>query len=262
MSDIQRMLARLGYDVTADGIFGRKTEAAVKAFQQSRKLTVDGIVGTMTMTHLLAASVSSSSAKADDKPEIVSNTINTHITYFEGRRPKYIAIHYTAGSSSKKGSAMATRSVFLQRRASADYVVDDEEIVQINPNVGSYYCWAVGDGKNIGSGGGSLYRKATNRNTISIEICSNLMAGTTAAVPNHSGWFFTDKALDNALRLVRYLMKVYDIKKENVVRHYDITGKLCPGVIGWNDGMEYTTKGRLTKERSNSTEWEAFWKKI
>lgn len=29
-------------------------------------------------------------------------------------------------------------------------------------------------------------------------------------------------------------MEEYDIPVENIVRHYDISGKLCPGIIGWN----------------------------
>lgn len=32
-------------NITADGIFGKNTDAAVKAYQKSHGLTVDGIVG-------------------------------------------------------------------------------------------------------------------------------------------------------------------------------------------------------------------------
>lgn len=45
---------RLG--VTADGIFGDKTEAAVKAFQAAHKLTPDGFIGLDTFTPLAWAS--------------------------------------------------------------------------------------------------------------------------------------------------------------------------------------------------------------
>jgi peptidoglycan hydrolase-like protein with peptidoglycan-binding domain len=40
-------------DLDVDGIFGPKTEAAVRAFQQNENLSVDGIVGTQTWTTLL-----------------------------------------------------------------------------------------------------------------------------------------------------------------------------------------------------------------
>lgn len=52
---LQQRLAALGYKPgTADGIFGSKTLAAVKAFQKEHRLTVDGIVGTKTWAALAA----------------------------------------------------------------------------------------------------------------------------------------------------------------------------------------------------------------
>lgn len=260
---IQQALVRSGYKVTADGVYGQKTADAVRAFQRANGLKpVDGIVGSVTMARLMASSVTAKPASADDSLRIVNGHISTHITFCIGRPLKYIAIHYTAGSTSRKGAALSTRNVFISRSASADFVVDDEQIVQINPDIRNYYCWSVGDKKNPYSGGGRLYGVATNKNTISIEVCSFLRAGTTAAVPNHEGWHFSDKALDNTLRLVRHLMKTYNIAKSNVVRHYDVSGKLCPGIIGWNDGVIYTTDGKATTSKSDSEKWKAFWDKI
>ena len=40
--------------------------------------------------------------------------------------------------------------------------------------------------------------------------------------------------MEHALTLVRQLMEQLGIDADHVVRHYDVTGKLCPGVIGWN----------------------------
>ena len=240
--------------VQADGVFGIMTENAVKAFQRNNGLIADGIVGPKTWEKL----------KPSQSPtiNIIDAHINTHVTHSPNRTPKYIAIHYTAGSTSKKGAARNTRNVFLSRSASADFVVDDAEIVQINPDIRNYYCWSVGDKKNATSGGGRLYGVATNKNTISIEICSSLISGASAKYANHKGWYFTSSALDNALQLVRYLMNKYGIPKSNVVRHYDVSGKLCPGISGWNNALIYTADGKPTKERNNSTEWESFWNRI
>lgn len=40
--------------LSVDGVFGTQTDAAVKRFQQSQRLTVDGIVGPLTMKSLAA----------------------------------------------------------------------------------------------------------------------------------------------------------------------------------------------------------------
>jgi pyruvate/2-oxoglutarate dehydrogenase complex dihydrolipoamide acyltransferase (E2) component len=44
--DVRYLQTKLG--ITADGIFGRQTQAAVKAYQQGSGLVVDGIVGPKT----------------------------------------------------------------------------------------------------------------------------------------------------------------------------------------------------------------------
>lgn len=50
---IQTALKKAGFSPgTIDGIFGKKTEAAVKAFQRARGLVVDGIVGKKTVAAL------------------------------------------------------------------------------------------------------------------------------------------------------------------------------------------------------------------
>ena len=57
VEDVQRRLADLGLPCDDDtGVFGPGTEAAVRAFQQDRGLTSDGIVGEDTWRSLVAAS--------------------------------------------------------------------------------------------------------------------------------------------------------------------------------------------------------------
>lgn len=54
---IQNQLNRLGFNVgVADGIFGAGTESGVRSYQQSRNLTVDGLVGQETWNKLMSDS--------------------------------------------------------------------------------------------------------------------------------------------------------------------------------------------------------------
>ena len=261
VGEIQLALRMAGYDVKIDSDYGAKTVEAVKAFQRSRGIGADGIVGSKTLA-LLHDVLSTGKKQNAGGLTITPGYIYQHVTRCANRPIRYIAIHYTAGTTSRRGQAMQVRGVFLQRSASADFVVDDDTIVQVNPDLRNYYCWAVGDAKNKWTGGGGLYGQATNRNTVSIEICSTLRPGTSASVPNHDGWSLTPQAVEQARRLVRHLMQQYGVPRERVVRHYDITGKLCPGVPGWNDGPLYSTGGTQTKEKGNSREWSAFWNSL
>lgn len=240
--EVKRLQEALG--INNDGIFGKQTEEAVKLFQKKNGLEVDGIVGDKTWAAL----------GFKDEINIIKMPLGVHISKAPNREIKYLAIHFTAGSSSKAGSAKAVKHVFESRKASADFAVDDQDLVQFNPDLKNYYCWAVGDGN--GKYG------VTNKNSISIEICSSLKKGTSAAVPNHSGWYFTDAALDNAVKLSKYLMKKYNIPIDRVIRHYDASRKSCPGLVGWNDGTLYKEDGSKTKEKNNSNEWIKFKKKL
>ena len=50
--ELQKLLNAAGDDIKADGIFGTKTRAAVKAFQERKKLKQDGIAGPLTISAL------------------------------------------------------------------------------------------------------------------------------------------------------------------------------------------------------------------
>ncbi|MGE5865435.1 MAG: peptidoglycan-binding protein [Rhizobacter sp.] len=57
VSDLQRRLNAAGFDSGAvDGVFGTRTDRAVRAFQAARRLSVDGIVGSQTWAALLGGS--------------------------------------------------------------------------------------------------------------------------------------------------------------------------------------------------------------
>ena len=68
VKSLQTALSNAGYDVgTIDGIYGSKTAAAVKAYQQAQGLSVDGIAGTQTLGAL-------GLLKVQDTPSALSET--------------------------------------------------------------------------------------------------------------------------------------------------------------------------------------------
>lgn len=144
---------------------------------------------------------------------------------------EYLAIHYVGGTGDAKANVDYYNKLSTTN-ASADFFVGHNgDIWQYNPDPIKRYCWAVG-GNKYNNGGGSLYGKATNKNTISIEMCvKNVTANKNA---NSPGWIITDATLAATIELTRYLMDLYDIPADKVIRHYDVNGKPCPGVVGWN----------------------------
>lgn len=169
-----------------------------------------------------------------------TNTANT--AELKNRKIKYIVIHYTAGITSRPGTAKSNARYFAKEttKASADFIVDDENIVQYNPDIKNRYCWHCG-GSKYKTKGGSLYKVCTSANSIGIEMCSTNSAKKVTN-PNDANWYFTDAVIDNCVELTKKLMKEYDIKPDHVIRHYDINGKLCPGIIGWNEDTNDISK--------------------
>ena len=192
-------------------------------------------------------------AEQEDKTSmnisITKNTSTHNTTAAAGRAIRYIVVHYTAGVTSKPGSAAGTASYFggTSKQVSADFIVDDGGAVQYNGDIRNRYTWHCGGGK-YNTKGGAYYGKATNRNTIGIEVCSTNDTGKMT-VANDSHWRFTDKVVSNLVELVKYLMAEYGIDAAHVIRHYDVNGKPCPGIIGWNEDTGSAAKWAAFKAR-------------
>lgn len=148
----------------------------------------------------------------------------------------YIVIHYTAGPSSKPGSWQQTHHTLIQRGYSTDFMVDDSTIVQWAGNLDACASTAIGSHTANGTSRGV---GCSNRNSFSIETCSNIDRNRYKGgklIPNANYWYFTQATLNNLAHLCRYLMKRYNIPKSHIIRHFDVSGKECPGIIGWNTG--------------------------
>ena len=157
---------------------------------------------------------------------------------------RYLVYHYTGndGDTAANNAAYYAETVV---RSSAHYFVDDGGVTQSVPD--RYVAWAVGGRKwrdCAETGGGTLHGVVTNGNSLSVELCDTRRDGSLQA---------TEATLANGAALGRLLMARYDIPIENVVRHFDVTGKHCPAYFMDNDRWA-AFKARLTQEEDTNLE--------
>lgn len=157
---------------------------------------------------------------------------------------KYIVIHYTANdgdSDEANGNFFHNKIV----KASAHYFVDSDSITQSVPD--DYVAWSVGGSKYSNcksTGGGKFYGKCTNSNSISIELCDDKKNGTI---------YPSAATITNAIELTKDLMKKYGIPVENVIRHFDVTGKSCPAYWCGTDARDKKWKTEFRDKLFGST---------
>lgn len=144
------------------------------------------------------------------KPEITEDFLTKNKNSRPGKALKQvngIVIHYTANPGT---DAKANRDYFESRKnqedvsenkVSSHFIVGLEgEIIQCIPL--SEIAYASNE---------------RNGDTISIECCH----------PDKSGKF-NQATYQSLIQLCMWLCTKYELKKESIIRHYDVTGKLCP----------------------------------
>jgi N-acetylmuramoyl-L-alanine amidase CwlA len=128
----------------------------------------------------------------------------------------YLVIHYVGASGGARDNAR-----YYQRTpgagASAHYFVghaSEGAAVYASVPEGDT-AWHCGrkDGKY-------KHPQCRNANSIGIEICCHQDAG--------GSWYFDPETVDAAVELARDIMARYGIPIDHVLRHYDVTGKVCP----------------------------------
>ena len=140
------------------------------------------------------------------------------------QKVKYIVVHYTAGN----GDTARDNGVYFQRNAvgaSAHWFVDEKDALLSVPE--EFVAWHCG-------GGVYVHPKCRNANSIGVELCSR---------KDRDGvYYFAEDTVENAVELIRELMKKYEVPPENVIRHFDVTQKACPAPFvgaGHEDWKEF-----------------------
>lgn len=136
-------------------------------------------------------------------------------------RIKYIVIHYVGALGGAKANCQYYASKYLG--ASAHYFVGfDGEIWQ-----------SVADEDIAWHCGAKSYKhvECRNSNSIGIEMC---VRNKGSQADTSKDWYFEDATVRETIELTQYLMKKYNLPADHVIRHYDVTGKICPNPYVYN----------------------------
>ena len=173
------------------------------------------------------------------------NKLLTTVNYKKAsnKKNKYIVIHYVGAEGTAENNCKYFQRFY--RGASANYFVGHSGEI-----------WQSVEDHNIAWHCGALkykHKECRNNNSIGVEMCCR---------KGSKGWYFEQATINSTIGLVKELMKKYNIPAENVLRHYDITGKKCPepyvtNTAAWNSfkaalvdskAVEKKTVEQLAKE--------------
>jgi len=157
-------------NLTADGSFGPKTEAAVKDWQKVNGLMVDGIVGPRTWAAMgLATTDISETQDTTNGLQIVQNYLPKGEYYPGPVNKRWIFLHHTAGWDDPNGAItnwgsdnrgpVATEFALGGQSIKGTTTQHDGVLVQVFPRGG--YGWHLGTGND-----------AMHRESVGIEVCN------------------------------------------------------------------------------------------
>lgn len=151
-------------------------------------------------------------------------------------RIKYIVLHYVGATGSAKQNCDYYASG--QVGSSAHYFVDfDGSIYQSveDANI-AWHCGAKS----------YVHPECRNSNSIGIEMCVR-NKGDKAA--DSTDWYFEDATIKGAIALTKMLMAKYNVDIDHILRHHDVTGKICPNPMVLKPQMWLDFKSALTKSK-------------
>ena len=176
------------------------------------------------------------------KLKIVDNL--TTVNFRSGNMtPKYIVIHYFGALGTAKGVSEYFKTPGIQRLP----------IMRLTRAIPSIAVSA------IRTSHGTVVRTSTS----TLSAATLTPSGLKRPFQNQSqegygfdtDWYFEPKVVDNLVWLTKKLMAQYNIPADHVIRHYDVTGKLCPRPWCCADmNVYYKTSG--------DAQWEEFKKRI
>jgi N-acetyl-anhydromuramyl-L-alanine amidase AmpD len=258
VSEVQKLLSLLGYDLIIDGSFGDKTLRSVKAFQKKYGLEQDGIVGDKTVTALKAAQKRTSKEESTTLTSVSYEDLNvkTDCQMPESQYIKQITsktqifIHFTAGGPSAKNTINYWNSDEV--KVATTYVIDGVtgDIYQCyNPDYWSFHLGIKGtNGKldkcSIGieiCAYGPLIKKGEDfyawPNNFNTKVNSENVYTLENEFRGYKHFYkYTDSQLNNLEKLLLFLIKKYNIKVQEsfdeswTEYNEEVINKCLPGI--------------------------------
>ena len=231
VKELQRALG-----ITADGIFGKGTESAVKKFQKDNNLTVDGLVGSKTWEVIGIDTDNEASAQESEYTTKDGLTIDRqyldkdeYVRDYGKIEPLGFFIHHTAGwdnpyntvsnwNRDKRGR-VATQYVIGGSNVKGKEAKYDGVVVECFPN--NYLGWHLGKVGNFQiskmSGGvelnnfGYLKKKGDKYYTyVNTEVKSQFVCDLGYKFRGHQYWHaYSDKQIESLRLLILHLRDIY-----------------------------------------------------
>jgi len=154
--------------------------------------------------------------------------------YRKGRtRPiEYIVFHYDAnnGATDENNGNYFENDANLN--ASANYFVDEDSATcSVKDTDTAWHCGS--------ESGRYVHPDCRNANSLGIEICSER--------DTNGNYYFTEATIANAVELGRMKMAEHGVDINHCLRHYDVTGKICPAPFVNDESKWIDFKTRLMK---------------
>ncbi|MDR2022932.1 MAG: N-acetylmuramoyl-L-alanine amidase [Hungatella sp.] len=165
-----------------------------------------------------------------------------NLTAGDVERIKYIVIHYVGALGGAEANCKYYASQYLG--ASAHYYVgfSGEVWQSVEDHNIAWHCGAKA----------YVHPECRNANSLGIEMCVRNSSGNLA--DSSRDWYFENATVQKTIELTKELMEKYNIPADRVIRHHDVTGKICPNPYVWNHTQHTweSFKAALTAQEKKS----------
>ena len=153
--------------------------------------------------------------------------------YKKGRnsKVKYLVIHYVGAQGSAQNNVRyygSTPNIGASAHYFVGHAAEGGAVWSSVPEGDT--AWHVGAKKYV-------HPDCRNGNSIGVELCCHRGADGT--------WYFDQETVDSAVELCRDIVERYALDREHVLRHYDVTGKICPAPFVHDANAWESFKDRL-----------------